>query len=117
MARKATWCWSRAGTRYDYDALRDALRRPIELPYIGMVGSRRRVRAALEQLARDGIPPERLHQIHTPIGLDIGAETPAEIAVAIAGEIIRARRGGTGVPLRERERVVERWGIGTKNEK
>ena len=105
------------GHRYDYDALRDALRRPVELPYVGMVGSRRRVRAALEQLAQDGIPPDRLHEIHTPIGLDIGAETPAEIAVAIAAEIVRARRGRTGVSLRERERVVERWGIGTKNEK
>ena len=104
------------GHRYDYDALRDALRRPVRLPYVGMVGSRRRVRAALEQLAQDGIPPERLHEIHTPIGLDIGAETPAEIAVAIAAEIIRARRGGTGVSLRERERVVERWGIGVKSE-
>lgn len=97
------------GHKYDYDALLDALRRPIELAYIGMVGSRRRVRAAFEQLVRQGVPRERLLRVHAPIGLDIGAETPEEIAVAIIAEIIRLRRGGTGQPLRDRERVVERW--------
>jgi xanthine dehydrogenase accessory factor len=97
------------GHRYDYEALRDALRLPGELAYVGMVGSRRRVRAALRELAKEGIPRERLLGIHTPIGLDIGAETPEEIAVAIAAEIIRVRRGGTGASLRDRARVVERW--------
>ncbi|HEX2090874.1 MAG TPA: XdhC family protein [Longimicrobiaceae bacterium] len=97
------------GHRYDFEALRDVLGRP-ELPaYVGMVGSRRRVRAALEQLVREGIPRERLLRVHAPIGLDIGAETPEEIAVSIAAEIVRVRRGGTGAPLRDRERVMERW--------
>ena len=96
------------GHKYDYQALRDALTGP-ELPYIGMVGSQRRTRAALEQLVRDGIPPERLGCIHAPIGLDIGAETPEEIAVAIAAELTQVRRGGTGAPLRDHARVVERW--------
>lgn len=97
------------GHKYDYDALRDALRRPVHLPYIGMVGSRRRVRAALEQLAREGVPQEELRRIHAPIGIDIGAETPEEIAVSIAAELVLIRRGGTGAPLRDRERVAERW--------
>ena len=97
------------GHKYDFEALRDLLRRPEAADYVGMVGSRRRVRAALEQLAREGIPEERLATVHAPIGLDIGAETPEEIAVAIAAEIVRLRRGGTGVPLREKERVLERW--------
>lgn len=97
------------GHKYDYDALRDALRRPVHLPYIGMVGSRRRVRAALEQLVREGVPEEELRRIHAPIGVDIGAETPEEIAVSIAAELVLIRRGGTGVPLRDRERVAERW--------
>lgn len=97
------------GHKYDYDALRDALRRPVHLPYIGMVGSRRRVRAALEQLAREGVPEEELRRIHAPIGVDVGAQTPEEIAVSIAAELVLVRRGGTGVPLRDRERVAERW--------
>lgn len=97
------------GHRWDYEALRDVLRRPVQPAYVGMVGSRRRVRAALAELAREGIARESLCSVHAPIGLDIGAETPQEIAVSIAAEIVRVRRGGTGVSLRDRERVVERW--------
>lgn len=103
------------GHRWDYEALRDVLRRPLQPAYVGMVGSRRRVLAALAELAREGIARERLLSVHAPIGLDIGAETPEEIAVAIAAEIVRVRRGGTGVSLRDRERVVERW-IGSGSE-
>jgi xanthine dehydrogenase accessory factor len=97
------------GHKFDFDALRYALRLPEELAYVGMVGSRRRVRAALLELAAEGIPHERLRRVHAPIGLDIGAETPEEIAVAIAAEMIRLRCGGTGASLRDRARVVERW--------
>ena len=97
------------GHRYDFEALRRLLLGPALPAYVGMVGSRRRVRAALEQLVREEIPRERLLRVHAPIGLDIGAETPEEIALAIAAEIVRVRRGGTGVSLRERERVMERW--------
>jgi xanthine dehydrogenase accessory factor len=97
------------GHKYDFEALRDVLHRP-ELPaYVGMIGSRRRTRAALEQLARDGIGDDRLRAVHAPIGLDLGAETPEEIAVAIAAELVMALRGGTGRPLRDLERVAERW--------
>jgi xanthine dehydrogenase accessory factor len=97
------------GHKYDFDALRDILQRPVAPAYVGMVGSRRRVRAAFEQIAREGIPAERLRHVHSPIGLDVGAETPEEIAVAIAAELVLARRGGTGAPLRDRARVVDRW--------
>ena len=97
------------GHKYDFEALRDVLRRP-ELPaYVGMVGSRRRTRAALEQLAREGIDAERIAAVRAPVGLDVRAETPEEIAVAIAAELVLLRRGGTGRPLRETERVFERW--------
>lgn len=97
------------GHKYDFEALRDVLHRP-ELPaYVGMIGSRRRTRAALEQLAKDGVTDDRLRTVHAPIGLHLGGETPEEIAVAIAAEIVMARRGGTGQPLRDRERVAERW--------
>jgi xanthine dehydrogenase accessory factor len=97
------------GHKYDFEALRTVLHRP-ELPaYVGMIGSRRRTRAALEQLARDGIDDERLRAVHAPIGLDVNAETPEEIAVAVGAELVMARRGGSGRPLRDVERVAERW--------
>lgn len=97
------------GHKYDYEALRSLLLGREEPAYVGMVGSRRRVRAAFEQLKAEGVPAERLARVHAPIGLDIGAETPAELAVCIAAELIKARRGGSGASLRDRERVVERW--------
>lgn len=62
--------------------------------YLGMIGSKRRSKATLERLAEQGFPAEELSRVHTPLGLDIAAETPAEIAVAIAAEIVRVRRGG-----------------------
>jgi len=68
--------------------------------YVGMIGSKRRVAAVLKHLVEEGADPEAIARVHTPIGLDIGAETPEEIAVAIMGEIIMARRGGTGAPMR-----------------
>ena len=62
--------------------------------YIGMIGSKRRSKATLERLAEQGYRPQELSRVHTPLGLDVAAETPAEIAVAIAAEIVRVRRHG-----------------------
>jgi xanthine dehydrogenase accessory factor len=67
-----------------------------EAPYIGIIGSRRRWTAAREGLLEDGLPPEQLERFHSPIGLAINAETPAEIALSIMAEITMFRRGGTG---------------------
>jgi len=97
------------GHRYDYECLVRALRVDPPLAYIGMIGSRRRVRATFVQLLEDGIERERLGAIHAPVGLDIGAETPEEIAVAVAAELVKARRGGSGASLRDVERVAERF--------
>jgi xanthine dehydrogenase accessory factor len=72
--------------------------------YVGMIGSKRRVGAVLQHLIDDGLDPDAISRVHTPIGLDIGAETPEEIAVAIMAEIIQARRGGTGQTMREANR-------------
>lgn len=94
------------GHRYDYDCARALARMGAEPAYLGMIGSRRRIRAAFEQLAREGMPAEWLARVHAPLGLDIGAETPAEIAVAIVAEMILAARGGTGEPLRQRANVL-----------
>ena len=97
------------GHKYDYECLRHLLRMEVEPPYIGMIGSRRRVRAAFAQLVKEGLPRDRLAQVRAPLGLDIGAETPAEIAVSVAAEIVLLWRGGTGSPLAEKERVLDRF--------
>lgn len=97
------------GHKYDFEALRHLLRLPRAPAYIGMVGSRRRTRAAMEMLLREGLPPDLLAAVHAPVGLDVGAETPEEIAVSIAAELVLVRRGGSGTPLRDRERVFARW--------
>lgn len=95
--------------RYDFDCLARLVRTDPAPHYIGMVGSRRRVRAAFSALLDAGVPKDRLATVHAPIGIDIGAETPGEIAVSIAAEIVAVRRGvDAGGSLRDRERVVDR---------
>ncbi len=69
--------------------------------YVGMIGSKRRVGAVLQHLIDEGLDVEAVRRVQTPIGLDIGAETPEEIAVAIMAEVIQVRRGGSGRPMRE----------------
>lgn len=87
------------GHKYDYDCISQLLKREVRPAYLGMIGSRRRVRATFEALVRDEVPADRLTDVRSPIGLDIGAETPEEIAVAIAAEIVAVRRGGSGGAL------------------
>jgi len=77
--------------------------------YSGRIGSGGRVRATFIQLEAEGIPHEVIARVRAPVGLDIGAQTPAEIAISVLGEMILERRGGTGAPLRTRERIVERF--------
>jgi len=65
-------------------------------PYIGVIGSRRRWAETLKLLTEDGYSEESLKRCHSPIGLELNAETPAEIAVSIMAEIIMQRRDGSG---------------------
>jgi len=68
--------------------------------YIGVIGSRRRWALTCKALEDKGITRDILARVHAPIGLELNAETPAEIAVSILAEIIMERRGGTGQPMR-----------------
>ena len=61
--------------------------------YIGMIGSSRKIKNVYDKLRQDGFTEEDLAEVKAPIGIDIASETPAEIAVAIAAEIIARRRG------------------------
>ncbi len=80
------------GHAFDEEVVRAALKQPG--CFIGLIGSRRRSRAMLARFAEDGIDPALIDEIHAPLGLDIGAETPEEIAISIIAEIIRERRTG-----------------------
>ena len=68
--------------------------------YVGMIGSRRKVRTVFDNLRAAGASEDALARVRAPIGLDIGAETPEEIALSIMAEIVMLRRGGRGEPLK-----------------
>ena len=78
-----------SGHIHDYEVEEQILRH--ELAYIGVIGSRKKTAAVNAKLREAGITEEQLAKVHTPIGLDIGAETPEEIAVSIAAEMIQVR--------------------------
>lgn len=90
------------GYQYDLAALQALLNRKLPCRYLGMIGSEKRVRKVYQTLEID---PEKLRSIYAPIGLEIGALTPEEIAVSICAELIMVRRGGTGRSLSERLRT------------
>ncbi len=80
------------GHRHDVLSLRKVIQKPA--PYIGMIGSRRRVFAVLKLLKDEGVSIDDLAKVRAPIGIDIGAQTPAEIAICILAEIINVWNGG-----------------------
>jgi xanthine dehydrogenase accessory factor len=86
------------GHQYDVESLLELIDDPPA--YIGMIGSQRRIQAVFELLEREyGLAPEKLDRIYAPVGIDIGARTPAEIAVCILAEIINVQRGGRAPSL------------------
>jgi xanthine dehydrogenase accessory factor len=86
------------GHQYDEPCLRKVVASPAK--YIGMIGSRRRIKACFIRFRdEDGIPEELLNKVYAPIGLDIRAESPEEIALAIISEMIKVRRGGKAQSL------------------
>lgn len=86
------------GHRYDNVALAAAAR--TAAGYVGLLGSKRKIIMIYEDLLRMGISPERVRELRAPIGLDIGARTPEEIAVSVVSEVLMFRLGGSGAPLK-----------------
>ena len=84
------------GHTLDMDALRVLIDRGEPVAYLGMIGSRRRVNAVFELLEAEGYGRELFTHVHSPVGLNIGAETPAEIAVSVMAEVISVLRGIDG---------------------
>ncbi|MEU3661041.1 XdhC/CoxI family protein [Streptomyces sp. NPDC032940] len=85
-------------TKFDVPLLEIALRLPVA--YVGAMGSRRTHLERDRRLREAGLTDRELARLRSPIGLDLGARTPEETALSIAAEIVAARRGGSGVPLR-----------------
>ena len=79
------------GHTHDFEALRALAAR--DLRYLGLIGSRAKVARIFDALEKEGMPAECLARVHAPIGLEIGAVSPAEIAVSILAELIAVRRG------------------------
>ncbi|NJN93760.1 MAG: XdhC/CoxF family protein [Anaerolineales bacterium] len=95
------------GHSHDVESLLTVIDSPAR--YIGMIGSKRRIKAVFDLLVTEqGLDPAKFDRVYAPIGLDIGAESPAEIAVGIIAEIINVYRGGRAVSLSDALRADRR---------
>jgi xanthine dehydrogenase accessory factor len=79
------------GHRHDLEAVRALTAR--DVAYVGLIGSRAKVARIFDTLVEEGVPAETLRRVHAPIGLDIGAVSPEEIAISILAELIAVRHG------------------------
>ena len=86
------------GHQHDKPVIEQAI--DTQAAYIGMIGSRRKIALMWKEFEAKGIPREKLDAVHAPIGLDIGADTPEEIAVSIVSELIQVRRS-QGKPIHQ----------------
>jgi xanthine dehydrogenase accessory factor len=93
------------GHTHDFSAMRALAGRPLR--YVGMIGSRAKVARIFDALAADGAPADWLAGVRAPIGLQIGAVTPEEIAVSIVAELVAVRRGAApdaaGAAMKDRQ--------------
>ena len=94
------------GHRYDNTALLAAANTLAK--YVGLMGSKRKTILIYEDLLRENLSVERLREIRSPIGLDIKARTPEEIAMSIMSEILMFRLGGTGAPMKLEDKLLEK---------
>lgn len=90
------------GHRSDLECLQAVIDQPAS--YIGMIGSQGRVRIVMNSLAEAGVAPEAITRLRAPIGLDIGAETPVEIALSIVAEVVAVNREASCRPLSDKWR-------------
>jgi xanthine dehydrogenase accessory factor len=98
------------GHKQDEDCLRAAI--DSNPNYIGMIGSKRRTNFVLDKLREEGADEDRLKRVRAPIGLDIGAVSPEEVALAILAEIVAERRRGSGAPLSAWRRILNQQTVG-----
>ena len=88
--------------KYDVPVLKHALATPVG--YIGLLGSSRRGAAILDLLREDGVAEDQLGRVRVPIGLDLGAQSAPEIALAVLAEVLAVQRKATGLPISEKVR-------------
>jgi len=87
------------GHQYDLECLRFAVQTPAK--YIGLLGSRRKTKLLFEVLEREGVNPASFGRVYAPVGIEIGSETPEEIAISIAAELVAVRKNLDVRQLRE----------------
>ena len=93
----------------NYEIDREALHAALQqtgIGYLGMIGSARKVRRVFDELRARGVADAALASVHAPIGLDIGADSPAEIAVSVLAEVMQVLRAHPGKPMRNRYHPV-----------
>jgi len=98
------------GHQHDAQALAAVIRSPAA--YVGLIGSKRKIHKIFNELRQQGVPRDRLASVHAPIGLEIAAVSPAEIAVSIAAELIAVRRGRGDLPahpMKVPSDKLDRW--------
>jgi xanthine dehydrogenase accessory factor len=93
------------GHHLDKDALKAAIES--NAAYVGMIGSPSKVKRIFKDLLKEGVSRDRLEQVYAPIGLDLGAETPDEIALSIAAEMVMIRKKANGAPLKTMYNLLE----------
>jgi xanthine dehydrogenase accessory factor len=93
------------GHHLDKDALKAAIES--NAAYVGMIGSPSKVKRIFKDLLKEGVSRDRLEQVYAPIGLDLGAETPDEIALSVAAEMVRIRKKANGAPLKTMYNLLE----------
>jgi xanthine dehydrogenase accessory factor len=78
---------------HDQDVLKAILKKDVNFSYIGMIGSKKKVHVTFDMLVKEGISEEKVRAVYSPVGINIGADTPAEISISILAEMIALEKG------------------------